>query len=197
MYHCEAHSQESEAQDDLEELRWMKPSELMMFLEGNREKEDIENRSRIANLIEKLDEDDSEAEVKDPIDRLINQRIEAMGSGPLGGFADGSGVQGSGGSDKDVGRLEERIERIERAVVNGQQQQEESDSSVDVEVQEDDESESVDDIFDKMDGDDDDETQSDDTGSGEEETEETTETDDEGEDYPGDDMFSTEEVIDE
>jgi 8-oxo-dGTP diphosphatase len=53
LYHCEADSTEAEAQDDLQDVKWVKPDEIKEEL-WDEESRRIENRSERAKFIEKL-----------------------------------------------------------------------------------------------------------------------------------------------
>ncbi|MFB6241811.1 MAG: NUDIX hydrolase [Candidatus Nanosalina sp.] len=53
LYHFEADSSDAEALDDLQDVKWVKPEELIEEL-GEEEAERIENRERQENFLEKL-----------------------------------------------------------------------------------------------------------------------------------------------
>jgi len=89
---------------------------------GSAREEDLD---MVLHLIEKLDgaEDDKGGGAMNSIDRLIEQRIEAMGQGPLGGIGNQGGGDSDGQSGGRVDQLEQRLARIEQAVTDGQQRQ--------------------------------------------------------------------------
>lgn len=83
-----------------------------------------EDLDMVMDLIDKLDDqEDGPDSAMDSIDAMIERRIEAMGSGPLGGVAESVGQsQGGGGDSSASSDVEQRLQRIEQAVM-GQQQQ--------------------------------------------------------------------------
>lgn len=150
-----------------------------------------EDLDMVMDLIDKLDEQDGDGGgAMDSIDRMIEQRIEAMGSGPLGGMADGMNQsRDNKRQDGEIDRMEERLERIERAVMGQQQQQESGNRAQDAGSG----GQGVDELFDNL---------SDDEGGQTDDEQQTQEAGGGGEEEPAEDrepegepMFSTDETI--
>jgi hypothetical protein len=150
-----------------------------------------EDLDMVMDLIDKLDDKgDDDGGAMNTIDKMIEQRIEAMGSGPLGGVADNvSNNRDNRRQDGEISQMEERIERIEQAVI-GQQQQQNNTSEP---QQTGGGGQGVDELFDSLSGsggEPDDETQQ--ATEGTQETDESPDGDSESE---GKAMFSTDETI--
>lgn len=105
-------------------------------------REDLE---LITDMIEQLGVDESGGDkTMEAVDRMIEQRIEAMGSGPLGGMSGNkSNGDSSGGSGREIQRLEKKIERIEQAVASNSQSRQETETTTEVSEPE----QTTDDIF--------------------------------------------------
>lgn len=108
-------------------------------------KEDLD---MVTDMIEELNiGDDGNDSAMSAIDRMIEQRIEAMGNGPLGNMQkNGSEGQANRRHDEEIERLERKLERIEEAVSQSGAQQE----SVVNEEPSGGDSQGVDDIFDSI-----------------------------------------------
>ncbi len=53
LYHCEASSRDAEAQDDLQEVKWVSPDEIKEFVHED-EEERLEEREEQAKFLEKV-----------------------------------------------------------------------------------------------------------------------------------------------
>jgi hypothetical protein len=168
-------------------------------LKGNQIRE--EDLDMVMDLIDKLDgQDDGGSGAMGSIDRMIEKRIEAMGSGPLGGVADNVNQSDTGdGQNSEINEMEQRLQRIEQAVIGQQQQERNGTQSQDSGSG----GQDVDDLFEGLGGGgaDSDENEADETGATVEVNAETddsgTETGDEDSEVEQGDtsMFSTENTI--
>jgi len=80
-----------------------------------------EDLELVTGLIERFDDADDDNE--DPIESLIQQRIKAIGSGPMGSLSEGMKKQKGGGErDLEIQRLEQKIDRMSQQMASANTQ---------------------------------------------------------------------------
>jgi polyhydroxyalkanoate synthesis regulator phasin len=80
---------------------------------GEVKREDLE---MVTDIIEQFG--DTQDEGDDPIDKMLEERLSAVGQGPLGGI--GQAQQQSGGKDKRIEQLEREIQRLKQSDDGGE-----------------------------------------------------------------------------
>lgn len=104
-----------------------------------------EDLELVTGLIERFD--DAEKKNEDPIESLIQQRIKAIGSGPMGTLSEGMSERKQNSSkDAEIRRLEQKIDRLNQQMGAAQQNGSQEQAQTGTSTQE--ESQDVDDLFD-------------------------------------------------
>lgn len=108
-----------------------------------------EDLDMVLDLVDKIDDSDDGG--KDFVDEIVEKRMSALGSGPLGGLTE-KREGGGGGSVDEVRRLEAKIDelqqKIDSAEKDTQETEEEPNKVIDVRGEAEDEQDEIDSLFD-------------------------------------------------